>query len=185
AAVAPDPPAPAGWRQPYVAASLGHAVLAVLALAFLNQLTFGQKVEIGAIAAGTVLLLIGHIGWYREREHENEFVSAGLLFGSLLVSVPFLLTVVALRLNRSPGEEMNWFSTFNEIGALAAGLLLFGTGYACRIRAPTIMGTILLVVYILTLVLYVRIPHRLQNVAVYMIIGGAGLFRLGLPLGVS
>jgi hypothetical protein len=172
----------AGWRQLYAAAAMGHAVLAVLALAFLNHLSFGEKLEMGAIVAGVALLVIGHLGWYRERERENDLVSVALLLGSLLVSAAFVLTIVVLRASRVAGQRFDWFYTFNEIGALVAGLILFGSGYACRIRATTVGGAILSIVYVLTLVLYVRIPEKLQTAAVYMIIGGAVFFGLGLLL---
>jgi hypothetical protein len=170
------------WRQLYVAAAMGHAVLAVLALAFLNHLSFGEKIEMVAIVAGALLLAVGHIGWYRERERENDLVSVALLFGSLLVGAAFLITIVALRASRVAGQRFDWFYTFNEIGALVAGLILFGSGYACRIRATTVCGAILSIVYVLTLVLYVRIPEKLQTAAMYMIIGGAIFFGLGLVL---
>jgi hypothetical protein len=169
------------WRQCYLAAGITHGAFAVLRFAFFADLTFGQKLELVLVLGGLLLLVAGHVGWYRERERENDGVTTCLTFGSLLVGVPLILTVLGLRLQRA---AFDGFYTLNELGLLAGGLLLFGAGYLCRIRATTVAGIMMLVVDVLTLVLYLRLPERLQNVAVYMLVGGGVLFGTGLILSV-
>jgi hypothetical protein len=175
--------AQADWRRLYVASALAHGVLAVLTLAFLSDLAFEQKLEIVVVVAGVALLAVGHAGWYRETDQENDTVTTTLILGSIMVALPLLITVIGLRLKREQ-TGFDWFHALNEMGILAAGLLLFASGCACRIRATTITGAILLALNLLTLILYVRIPERLQSVAVYMLVGGGVVFGLGLLLSI-
>jgi hypothetical protein len=167
-----------GWRRGYVAAAAVNAALAVLVLVMLGSLTVPQKLEIAALVVGVLMLAAGYLGWYREQERHDDLTSMELLFGSLLVAVPVAITVVV-------GRWMKNFDTFhwlNEVGMLVLGLLLLATGYACRLRAPTLAGGFMMVVYLLSLVLFIRIPERLQTTALYIMAGGGVFFATGLAL---
>jgi hypothetical protein len=170
-----------GWRRFYVAAAAVNAALAALVLVTLGDLTLGQKVEIAALVVGVLMLAAGHFGWYREQERQDDLTSIELVFGSLLVALPFSIAIVANRWSK-PAET--WFLLMNEIGMLVMGLLMLGTGYACRLKATTLAGAFMMAVYVLSLVLFLRIPERLQSAAVYMMIGGGVFFGVGLLLSI-
>lgn len=54
----------------------------------------------------------------------------------------------------------------------------------CRIRATTITGAVSLVIYLATLLVYIRLPEQLQHVAVYMMIGVGVFFATALMLSI-
>ncbi len=56
-----------------------------------------QKLEIVCVVIGLLLLVVGHLGWYREQEQHNDLVSVSLFFGSLLVAVPLTVAVLYCR----------------------------------------------------------------------------------------
>ncbi len=169
------------WRRTYVAASIINAALAVLVLVTLGTLTVPQKMEIAALVVGLLLLGVGHYGWYREQEGHNDLTSTALIFGSLLLAGPFAITVVAGRLKMS---TETWFYVSNEIGMLAFGLLLLATGYACQLKATTLAGAFMMIVWVLSLLLFLRLPKQLQTTAVYMMVGGGAFFLTGLLLSI-
>jgi hypothetical protein len=167
-----------GWRRWYVAMAITEAGLSVLVLAVLSNLTAGERLEVVAVVAGLLLLGAGHLGWYREQEGHSDLVSTTLAFGSLLVAVPVTIATISCRAQL----EFDTFHTVNEVGMLAAGLVLLAAGYICRIRSTTLAGGFLMAVYLVTLLLYVRLPERLQTMAVYIMVGGGLFFSIGLLL---
>jgi hypothetical protein len=166
------------WRRWYVATTVANVALVVLVLAILTELTRGQKLEIVSLTVGALLLGIGHVGWYREQERHNDLVSVSLFLGSLLVAAAFTVALVYCRAM----ETFGTFHTLNEMGMLAFGLLLLATGNMFRIRSTTLMGGFMMLVYLLSLVLFIRIPERLQTTAVYIMAGGGLFFAVGLGL---
>jgi hypothetical protein len=169
----------ADWRRWYVAMTIANAALTVLVLAILGHLTRGQKLEIVSLVIGAGLLTAGHLGWYRERERHSDLVSLSLFLGSLLVAVPLAVAVLYCRANN---PVFDTFHTLNEVGMLAAGLLLLATGYMFQIRSTTLTGGLLTALYLVGLVLFVRLPEQLQTTAVYIMIGGGLFFATGLLL---
>jgi hypothetical protein len=167
------------WRRWYVAVSIGNAALIVLVLAVLGQLTVGEKLEIVSVVIGLGLLVAGHLGWYREQGRHSDLVSLSLGLGSLLLALPLLVAVLYCR---SSHPDFGTFHTLNELGMLAGGLLLLATGYMFQIRSTTLTGALLTVVYLLSLVLFLRLPEKLQTTAVYLMIGGGVFFGTGLVL---
>ncbi len=170
----------AAWRRWYVAASTAHAALIVLVLTVLGNLTVPQKLEIVCEAIGLLLLITGHVGWYSEREGHNDLVSVSLFFGIVLVAVPLMVAVLWCRGQEPP--PFDTFHTLNELGMLAAGLALLATGFMCRIKSTTLAGVVLSVLYLVSLVLFLRWPKQLQTTAVYIMAGGGALFGIGLLL---
>jgi hypothetical protein len=67
---------------------------------------------------------------------------------------------------------------------LVFGLLLLGVGYASRLRATTLAGAFMTVVWLLSLLLLIHLPKALQITAVYIMIGGGVFFATGLALAV-
>jgi hypothetical protein len=167
------------WRRWYVATTIAHAALAVLVLAILSHLTPGQKLEIVCVVIGLILLTAGHLGWYREREGQNDLVTLGLSLGSLLVALPLTIAVLYCRYSR---PTFDTFHTLNELGMLAAGLLLLASGFMFRIKSTTMTGAFLSVLYLVSLLLFLRLPEKLQTTAVYIMVGGGVFFTAGLLL---
>ncbi len=167
-----------GWRQVYVVTTVMLAGLTVLVLTWFVDLTLPQKLEIVCVSVGLLLVGVGHLGWFREQERQSDIVTLALVVGCLLVGVPLFGFVFAGRLN----PTFDTFHTLNEIGMLVVALLLLATGAMCRLRTTTLTGGVMLVLYLLTLVLYLRLPERLQSTAMYLMIGGGTFFAVGLLL---
>jgi hypothetical protein len=168
-----------GWRRWYVATSVALAALVVLVLAVLGHLTRGQKLEIVSVVLGLLLLIVGHLGWYREQEGHSDLVSVALFFGSVLLALPLAVAVLWCRVY---DPSFGTFHTLNELGMLAAGLLLLASGYMFQIKSTTLAGATLTVTYLVSLVLFIRLPQQLQTTAVYLMIGGGVFFAAGLLL---
>jgi hypothetical protein len=131
------------------------------------------------VAAGVGLLAIGHVGWYREDEKQEDMVSFNLGTGVLLVAVPLAIAVLHHRLRLVPE-----FSTLNELGMLAAGVVLLASGFMLHIRSTTLGGAALLAIYLLTLVLYINKIENVQLAAIWIAVGGGVIFATGILLSV-
>jgi hypothetical protein len=169
------------WRRWYLTMAVLHVGLVVLVLAVLGALTTWQKVEIVCVTLGTCLLASGHVGLFREREGHDEIVSDSLLAGSLLVAAPLTASVLWCR---ATGQAFDTFHTLNEIGMLAAGLVLLAGGFMLRVRSTTLTGSSVTGLYVASLLLYVRLPDQLRTTAVYLMIGGGVFFGGGVLLSV-
>ena len=172
-----------GWRRWYVTTAVAEALLIFLVLNVLSELTIWQKAEVFSIATGLLLLLAGHLGWYREQDSHNGLVSLALFLGSTLACVPLVIAVVIQRATNFQVDFTNW-ALLNEIAILAIGLLLLASGILFQLRSTTIFGAGTMLVYLLSLVFFLRLPEKLQNVAVYMMIGGGVLFGIALLLSI-
>jgi hypothetical protein len=164
----------ASWRRWYVVTAVSEGLLTLLAIQVLSTLTLYQKLEIFSVASGLALLVVGHIGWYREQDRPRDLVSVCLLLGSLLAGVPL---VVATLVDR-------WHDNFiflNEVGFLAVGILLLATGFIFQIKSTTLTGATLTVLYFILLLVYVP-WSRLNTVALSITVGGGILFGIGLLL---
>jgi hypothetical protein len=164
------------WRRWYVVTALGQAALAFLGVTILSELSTGQKLEIFSVSAGMMLLVAGHIGWYREQEQPNDLVSLSLFLGSLLTGVPL---AVATLIDRSQDH----FIFLNELGFLAAAVMLMTIGFLFQLKSTTLIGATLTVLYFMSLLIFVP-WSRLNYVAVFIMIGGGTLFLSGLLLSV-
>ncbi|HLN31104.1 MAG TPA: hypothetical protein VK395_25410 [Gemmataceae bacterium] len=164
------------WRRWYVATTVLQGLLTFLAIQALSTLTVFQKFEIFGVAAGLALLVVGHVGWYREQEKPNDIVSASLLLGSLLAGVPL---VVAVILDRWHTE----FIFLDETGFLAVSVLLLVTGIIFELKSTTLTGAVLTALYFLLLLIFVP-WSRLNTVALSITVGGGLLFTTGLLLSV-
>jgi hypothetical protein len=171
-----------GWRRWYVAMAITHTVLGVLVLAL--DLTAGERLEIVCVVTGMLLLVAGHLGWYREQDEHSDLVSISLVFGSLLVAVPLTIAVLTCRVKQAfeAGYEVDTFHTANEVAMLAAGLVLLAAGFMCQIKSTTLAGSFLTAAYLVTLVLYLKVPRAAQTTAVYIMVGGGLFFVAGLLL---
>lgn len=165
----------AAWRRWYAVTTIGQAALTFLGITVLSELSLWQKLEIFSVVVGLLLLVAGHVGWYREQERENDMVSLSLLLGSLLVGVPL---AIATLIDRSRDIIF-----LNELGLLAAALLLVTTGFLFQLKSTTLVGAALTALYFVTLP--VLLPWKqLNTVAIFITVGGGTLFGVGLLLSV-
>jgi hypothetical protein len=168
----------AGWRRWYVVMAVVQGLLTLLAVQALSALTPWQKAKLFCVAAGTALVVLGHLGWYREQERENDLVSFALGLGSLLVGGALTIAVLYYR-----SEPI--FHWPDELGLLAGGLVLMASGFVLQIKSTTLTGATMLTVYVLTLVLFARgLLEHVQTAALWLAIGGGLIFGVGLLLAV-
>jgi hypothetical protein len=162
------------WRRWYVVTSLAEAAMTLLAVHQLIALSAWQQIELFAVLTGLLLLILGHVGWHREHERENDMVSTSLMFGALLASVPL---AVATWYDRSHGE----FLAINEFGFLFVSVPLLASGLVFRLKATTLVGGIMTALYFATLLILVP-WSQLNSVAIAITVGGGVLFGFGLIL---
>ena len=96
--------------------------------------------------------------------------------------MPFTLGLLGERLD--PGQSHWAWLLAHEVGVLSIGLTLLGAGILCRIRSTTLCGGATLLLYVASLVMLINVPDQLQNVAVYMMAGGATFFATAVLLSV-
>jgi hypothetical protein len=166
------------WRRWYVTMAIAETILAFLVVHVLIHLSPWQKAELFSVAIGILALIIGHVGWYREqgRESQSDMVSFSLLMGSLLVGLPLAIAVLVNRSN-------DHFSTVDELGMLAAGVVMLMTGLMFRLKSTTLTGASLTVLYLVGLLIFIN-WKAVQTAALVMTIGGGTLFGTGLLLSV-
>lgn len=167
------------WRRWYVVATLIQGGLAFITLERLSTLTAWQKAELFSVAAGLLILIVSHIGWYREQERQDDMVSLGLFLGSVLAGLPL---AIATLIDRSKGNFEGFF-ILNEFGFLSISLVLLITGLLFQIRSTTLTGAALTSVYFVSLLIFVP-WNRINAVALFILIGGSVIFGLGVLLSV-
>ena len=159
-----------------------QALLAMLGVNALSDLSIWQRGELLLTTAGAVMLAAGHLGWRSEGARPSGTVSFNLSAGSLLAAGPLVL---GLLINRADGELTDWaWTLMHEVGVLSVGLALVGAGVLCRVRSTTLVGAASLVAYVASMVVLLDVPDRLQNVAVYMMVGGGAFFGTAVLLSV-
>ncbi|HBO42421.1 MAG TPA: hypothetical protein DD670_00470 [Planctomycetaceae bacterium] len=166
------------WRRVYVVASIALAAVAFLTIHVLIDMSRWQKLEIFCVAVGVGLLVASYVGRFREaKDADDEMVTAGLWLGSLLAVVPLLIAVVYHRF------VADRISTPDEIAILVVSLVMLVTGFSWHVKSTTLLGGAGLTLYLLMIV--VAIGYREQvATGVYLTIGGAVLFALGIGLSV-
>lgn len=167
----------------YILAAL-HTAAALLVVNVLSSLSLPQRMEIFLTVAGGLMLVAGHLGWRKEMgDNDREgWVTFNLGAGSLLTATPLVFGLVDQRLF---GSSAGWqWVTLHEVGVLAIGLTLLGSGILCRIRWTTLVGSVTLATYVLSLLALIAWPDKLQNVAVYMMVGGGLFFGTAVLLSV-
>lgn len=163
-------------RSALVALAIAQIVAAGLVLNSLSVLTFVQRLEVFSTVVGAALVVAGLVGWSREAGEEDRptdlLTDANLWIGALMATGPLTIGLVATRLF---GGAPAWIA-LHELGVLAIGLALIGAGVLCRLRATTLAGGASLFVYLVSLAMLLQVPDQLQNVAVYLMVGGGAVF---------
>ena len=166
------------WRRWYIVAAIGEGLLAFITLEILADLQYYQKIEIFCLAVGVAMLIAAHVGWYREQDSDNEMVSAGLWLGGLLAVLPMAFDVLG---HRGSGPFTTW-NLFTEIALLAVAVGLLVTGLTFQLKATTFVGGLGVGAYVLSLLLLIHLPDRLQTTSVILTVAGACVFATGLLL---
>lgn len=164
-----------GWRRWYLANAVALGAVTLLAVHQIVDLGFWQQVELFSVGVGLLLLVLGHLGWYREQDRQSDTVSMNLFFGSVLATAPL---AVATWIDRVHDR----FLIVNEAGFLFVGVTLLGLGLVFQLKATTLVGAISTALYFLTLLIFVP-WGKLGTVAVLITVGGGLLFGAGLILG--
>jgi hypothetical protein len=167
------------WRRVYLVLTVVNVVLVVLMFHKMSLLSPWQKLEFFSVILGLVLLVVGHVGWYREdEERANDLVSFSLVGGSIALALPLAIATVVHRFGFR-------ISAIDELGLVAASVALLGSGILCRIRSTTIVGGTALVAYVLMVIIYMhRFLEQQILVGIYLTIGGGLLFGTGLVLSI-
>ena len=176
-------------RRGMVLVALLGTVSAAATVSSISQLSMLQRVEVFAVAAGVAVLAAGHVGWRREltepeaeaEPKQDDLVDLNLWIGSLFCAVPAAVGLLGVRFF-GVGNEL--WAMAHELGVLLIGLTLLGSGVLCRLRATTLTGVATVAVYLFSLVALVNVPDELQNVAVYLMVGGGLLFGSAITLSV-
>jgi hypothetical protein len=169
------------WRRWYFVIAIAEAALFAVTLHILSNLTAWQHLEIFCIVIGVALLILGHVGWYREQtaHRQSDMVGFALVFGSLLAGIPLAIATLYYRFIAKD------ISPINEVGLLAVGIVLFVTGFLFQLRATTLTGGTLLVCELIMLVVsaFLHISDQVA-MAIFVAGGGAVIFLTGLLLSI-
>jgi hypothetical protein len=171
------------WRRVYLVLSIVNGILLALIIhrLVMHTLTAWQWLEIFSIVVGLILLGIGYVGWYRETERASDLISFALFLGAACLVFPMLLAIVSYRLDRANPERYR--PGPDDIGLVAACVLLFGSGILCRIKATTLIGSLGMFCYLVVIVIGVfRHLNDAWMIGVLLTLGGASLFGTGLFL---
>ncbi len=167
---------PTSWRRLYLLMTVANGMLAFILLNVLSTLSGWQKAELFSVVAGLVLLVVGHIGWYREQDSHNDFVSFLMTNGALLAGVPLLIASIWHRFGAT-------ISMPDEIALLTIAILMLVSGVVCQLRSTTIAGGGLLALHIAMLLAFAGWKAQLA-LGVYLSVGGAVVFLAGLGLAI-
>jgi hypothetical protein len=167
---------PSDFRRWYIAVSIVQAALTVAVVQRQIHLSFWQHIEMFCVAVGLIMLTFGYALWYREQNRPSDGASFCLLFGSLLAGLPLAIAAIVNRF----GYQI---SLHDEIALATVSTLMFVTGFMCRLRATTLVGGSLLALHLAMLIVFAGMRARLA-LGVYLAVGGAALFALGLLLSI-
>jgi hypothetical protein len=169
------------WRRLYVTSTIALTGITFLTLNVLIELNTWQKLEIFCAAIGLLMIVSGYLGRFREStDAENELVSVGLWLGSLLVTIPLVTAVIYYRFI---GPETAHFSPVDELALLVLTMFMLVTGFSWQIKSTTFLGGASLVLYLIIVVVSLGWQQQLAA-GVYLAVGGAVLFGLGIALSV-
>lgn len=144
------------------------------------QLEPGYIAETLVIGLGVFLVAAGHWVWLSKPEEKRNDASAMNMIGCGILTVVSLATLLAHRWTHY-GDLSRWVHEIMALG-LGVGLLQLGTFF--KFRSTTLSGMTLLVVYILSLAMYIPVPKELENASVLMIVIGGTVFGLAIFLSI-
>lgn len=168
----------ANWRRFYLVAATALGAVTFLRLNMLIELSGWQKLEIFCVAVGLATLAGSHVAAFREQQDaRQEGVSFGLGLGSALAVAPLVIAVLYYRWSDAAP------SLYDEIALLSVTVAMTVTGAAWQFKATTLWGGSALVLYLAVLICSLAY-HPQVAIGVYLAVGGALLFVLGVALSI-
>ncbi|HEY2250123.1 MAG TPA: hypothetical protein VGH74_03640, partial [Planctomycetaceae bacterium] len=143
---------PGGWRRLYWTSSFALTGLCLLTLQVLSVLSGWQKLEIFCLLLGTVLIVTGYIGRFREtpagsnRDGSGDSLVLGLWIGSLLVCGSLTIALCYWRFSRG---VIHWPE---ELAIVTFTILMLVTGFSWQVKATTVAGGGTLFLYLLIVI---------------------------------
>lgn len=170
---------PSGWRRWYTVATVALAAVTFLTLNLLIHLSGWQKLEIFCVVVGLVLLAVGHVGRFREQSAggDEDTVSLGLWFGSLLAAVPLFVAMFSHRFIQGS------VSLVDELALLTVTILMLVSGCGWRIKSTTLTGGAHLGLYLVLLIGSLAYRPEVE-IGVYLLAGGGLVFAAGVVLSI-
>lgn len=166
------------WRRIHLTAAVAVAAMTFLAMNVLIHLTRWQKLEIFSTALGLVLMLVGYVRRFREEEDSrDDAVTLGLWLGSVLGTLPLLVTILY---SRMPGHAI---AMPEELSLLAVTVLMVVTGYGWQVKSTTLFGGSALVLYLVMLVVSLGWRQQLTP-GVMLAVLGLVVFGCGIVLSI-
>ncbi|MGC1275100.1 MAG: hypothetical protein WBC44_15450 [Planctomycetaceae bacterium] len=167
-----------GWRWVFSLGAIASTAVAVFVLSSLADLSAWQRLEVLAVTLGTLLLVAGHIGRFRDRTRQaDDLVDLALWFGSGLTIVPLAVATFYHRFESPPP------SLFDELALATFGLLMLATGFAWRFKATTLVGGGALGGYLVVLIAsLLRRPE--VEMGAYLAVAGTALFLAAVALSI-
>ncbi len=168
----------AGWRRTYVVLSTVVGTVFLVTLGNLSQISPMQKLEVATTGVGLATLIAGYFGRFGEEDSKpDDLVTLGLWLGSVLATAPLAIAVLHFRVYGGG------LSLVDELALVTVASLMLLSGLAWQVKSTTFHGGAALVFY-LGLVA-VSLGWRQQwAIGVYLAIGGAAVFAIGLGLSV-
>jgi hypothetical protein len=167
-----------GFRRCYIVVAIVEAALAFLVGEKQLHLSTWQHIEMLLVSVGLILLAVGYTDWYREQERQSDAATFCLFVGALLAGLPL---ATAVFINRFWYPDI---SITDELGLATVATAMFVTGLMCRLRSTTLVGAALLALHVGMLLVFAGMQAQLA-VGVYLALGGAALFTLGIVLSIN
>ncbi len=164
------------WRRIFMLGAAMAGGEGLICIQALGHLSMSQKFEIVLVSIGALLLVVGHLRWYREQDRRSDTATFGLLFGSLLAGLPLLVASMVYRF----GYQV---SVVNEIALASVAILLLLSGVALELKSTAITGGTLLALHLVMLLVSLGLQAQVA-VGVYLAAGGAVIFGGGLFLSI-
>ncbi|MGE3316497.1 MAG: hypothetical protein AB7O26_15385, partial [Planctomycetaceae bacterium] len=166
------------WKRWYATAVAGLIAVALLQLNVLFDLSGWRKLELLCIAIGIATLVAGHIGRFGEEgKHEEDSVTAGLWFGSILAALPMFIAVCYYRF------KVGTPSLPDELALVTLTVIMLATGCSWKIMGTTLIGGGTLFIYLLILIGSIVYQPQIA-IGVYLFIGGGLIFAMGVLLSI-
>lgn len=166
------------WRRWNIIAFAIQIALAVVCLQQRLVLSAWQNVELFLVLAGVATVLASHWSILKSTERRNDVASLGLFIGSLAICLPLAIATWYFRFN------VGDVSMLDELCLITASILLAVSGVILKLRATTLVGAFFFLTHLVLMIVSVGMKAQL-TLGIYLLVGGAVLFGLGLALSLS
>ncbi len=169
------------WKRIYIIGSVCLSAQIFILLNVLVDLSRWQKLEIFCVTIGIGILVLSHIGLFKEQEDEKEkkaeqeAVGFGLFIGSLMATIPLLFATFHFHL------YTDGVFTLDDFFLIAIGVLMLVTGFSWKVKSTTLISGACLAIYFAMIIMIIAYNPQVA-IGVYLGIGGLLLFGVGVLL---